>query len=198
MKAFHFITWSKTMQSAPRAFLSLQTMLSHTDEVRTNNDDDFAVKRCFCCINKTNKPCKSIFRINRNPLTGFHKVHKVHKGGERSHAISGPIFYEHDKEDVGSLWSMKMEIDPFLTREMPKLEWLYSGENDRKYKEISAKRLQNTGNWFLESKQYQQWVDITSSGSSLLVCYGRRKSLLRIQLILSSRSWEIICYVLRS
>jgi hypothetical protein len=71
------------------------------------------------------------------------------------------------------------ENDSFFMQEMALLKWLDSGQSERRFKEVSARRAGNAGRWFLESKEYKQWVD-SSRELSVLLCYGQRNFLCEI------------------
>jgi hypothetical protein len=57
------------------------------------------------------------------------------------------------------------------------LKWIYPEEFDSRHKAISEPRVENSGEWFLRSVEYNNFVNGSAeSKSNVLFCYGMRKA----------------------
>ena len=55
------------------------------------------------------------------------------------------------------------------------LAWLSPLEPQRRHHDIRSRRVQEVGDWLLQTKEYRNWLDGVSegkSGGSALFCYG--------------------------
>lgn len=50
------------------------------------------------------------------------------------------------------------------------LSWISPVEPQKRHQDVRSKRLQSTGNWFLETENFRNWRD--DKGSDILGCYG--------------------------
>ena len=51
------------------------------------------------------------------------------------------------------------------------LEWIWTGDFEARHRTFKKKRVLHSGQWFLESDEYNKWI--RSNGSSVLICPGR-------------------------
>ena len=47
------------------------------------------------------------------------------------------------------------------------LDWIYPGNFKAKHEEIKSKRVPESGKWFLESPEYQNWLSTTETPAKL-------------------------------
>jgi hypothetical protein len=59
-----------------------------------------------------------------------------------------------------------------VDRQQKVLDWLFPGRIDLQHTALSAKRAENTGEWFLTSPEFIDWVD--EKDCNLLYCPGIR------------------------
>jgi ankyrin repeat domain-containing protein 50 len=53
------------------------------------------------------------------------------------------------------------------------LEWVSNIDFERVHEDMYARKYERTCDWLIDEPKYQQWL--SSSTSSLLWCYGKRK-----------------------
>lgn len=53
------------------------------------------------------------------------------------------------------------------------IKWLSPLENQTRHRDVCSKRLENTGDWFLELPVFQEWRDGNGPGArDILCCYA--------------------------
>jgi hypothetical protein len=53
------------------------------------------------------------------------------------------------------------------------LKWIYSDDFEQRHKQISMARVDGSGEWFLRSTEYRNWV--RGPSGSVLFCHGMRR-----------------------
>lgn len=103
------------------------------------------------------------------------QVQKYHNAMGSLTATMGAELLKHDKEEK------RQKI----------LQWLGPDTDWNRHKELSEKRVMNTGKWVLQSPQFQNWWNESSQS---FVCYGIR-IFLHNGTDLFSWSWQIVYYL---
>lgn len=80
-----------------------------------------------------------------------------------------------------------------LERREKILEWLSIGDFSMRHHELQKTRVKNSGRWFLESKEFMNWVN--GSGPNCLICSGIRLPPFNMQANYASGSREINSHV---
>jgi len=52
------------------------------------------------------------------------------------------------------------------------LGWLSATEHEQKHHDVRVRRMDGTGNWLLQDKQFQRWCDEPKSRDNVLWCHG--------------------------
>jgi len=83
--------------------------------------------------------------------------------------------------------------DMRLQRRQRILEWLVDGDFSTRHNELHDTRAENSGQWFVKSKEFRNWVDGT--GPNCLICLGIRLTHFLIKADYASGSREINSHV---
>lgn len=83
--------------------------------------------------------------------------------------------------------------DVRLQRRQKVLEWLADDDFSIRHNELQNTRAENSGQWFVESKEFRNWVEGT--GPNCLICLGIRLTHFLIKTDYTSGSREINSHV---
>jgi len=77
------------------------------------------------------------------------------------------MFTSHGRLDVRALVD---DVD--FRKQSDILEWLHPGPFDSRHVSLREGRVENSGQWFIDSKEFQGWIKGT--GPNTLLCIGIR------------------------
>ena len=82
-------------------------------------------------------------------------------------------------------WWLKLGMLLTLEKRLEILEWIYKDYFEQRHKEILKPRVPGSGEWFLGSEAYRNWLE--GSNASMLFCHGMRTTSLSLRLNISRR-----------
>jgi len=120
------------------------------------------------CMRKTRNISTFVIILRSNPVPVLKTV------------ISDNLDIKGAKEKVEDAVDMYISATASLTatigvqilvneKEKAILQWLWTGDFEEKHRALKKSRVLYSGQWFLESDEYNEWV---GNGSSMLICPG--------------------------